>query len=109
MGSIPIHPRHVVASLPAMTAKMTAKFADGFVNRLGPRASLPMRAHPADLERRLTGNHASFGCNVYPKIQSDLSRRPSSNSSGVSAGDRLAVGLTTSPLSSYWRRPRARS
>jgi len=36
-----------------MTAKMTAKFADGFVNRLGPRASLPMRAHPADLERRL--------------------------------------------------------
>ena len=36
MGSIPIHPRHFSAILAAMTAKMTAKTTNGFLNRLRP-------------------------------------------------------------------------
>jgi hypothetical protein len=34
VGSIPIHPRHFSAVLDAMTAKMTAKITNGFLNRL---------------------------------------------------------------------------
>jgi hypothetical protein len=36
VGSIPIHPHQFSAALAAMTAKMTAKTTNGFLNRLRP-------------------------------------------------------------------------
>ena len=35
VGSIPIHPRQISPVLAAMTAKVTAKITNGYLNRLG--------------------------------------------------------------------------
>jgi hypothetical protein len=51
VGLIPIHPRHFSAVLAAMTAKMTAKTTNGFLNRL--------RISKSQLPKHLkSGNHA---------------------------------------------------